>query len=70
MSNQPWECPRCGKMNAPFNHACFCSREEIVTPINGDSERYFNSIPNNARCLICNGFHGVGVGCMMLKVTD
>lgn len=26
MSNQPWECPRCGRMNAPFNPTCFCSR--------------------------------------------
>ncbi len=23
MSN-PWECPRCGRINAPFNPSCFC----------------------------------------------
>lgn len=25
MTNQPWECPRCKRMNAPFNPTCFCS---------------------------------------------
>jgi len=30
--SQPWECPRCGRMNAPFNPACFCAPEkEIVS---------------------------------------
>jgi hypothetical protein len=32
MSNQPWECPRCHRINAPFNHSCFCQPEK---PING-----------------------------------
>jgi len=22
--SQAWECPRCGRMNAPFNPTCFC----------------------------------------------
>ncbi len=30
--NQAWECPRCHRMNAPFNPTCFCS------PDNGDLE--------------------------------
>ena len=25
MSNQAWECPRCKRMNAPFNPTCFCA---------------------------------------------
>ena len=29
--NKAWECPRCGRMNAPFNPTCFCPAEvEIV----------------------------------------
>jgi hypothetical protein len=24
MTNQAWECPRCKRINAPFNHSCFC----------------------------------------------
>jgi hypothetical protein len=24
MTNSPWECPRCKRINAPFNPACFC----------------------------------------------
>ncbi len=24
MSNAPWECPRCRRINAPFNPTCFC----------------------------------------------
>jgi hypothetical protein len=24
MTNQAWECPRCKRINAPFNPACFC----------------------------------------------
>lgn len=27
MSNQPWECPRCKRINAPFNPTCFCNAE-------------------------------------------
>lgn len=22
---KPWECPRCGRINAPFNPTCFCN---------------------------------------------
>lgn len=25
MTNQAWECPRCKRINAPFNPTCFCS---------------------------------------------
>lgn len=30
--SKPWECPRCGRMNAPFNAMCFCkpsSQEQL-----------------------------------------
>lgn len=26
--NEAWECPRCGRINAPFNPSCFCKPEE------------------------------------------
>ena len=25
--NEPWECPRCKRINAPFNPTCFCKPE-------------------------------------------
>lgn len=28
MTNSPWECTRCGRINAPFNPSCFCKPEE------------------------------------------
>lgn len=28
MNNQPWECPRCGRINAPFTPSCFCKKDE------------------------------------------
>lgn len=30
--NQAWECPRCGRINAPFNPTCFCKPEDCTTP--------------------------------------
>jgi hypothetical protein len=26
--NQAWECPRCKRINAPFNPSCFCKPED------------------------------------------
>ena len=26
--NEPWECPRCFRINAPFNPTCFCKPED------------------------------------------
>lgn len=31
--NKAWECPRCGRMNAPFNPVCFCKPEEVETSV-------------------------------------
>lgn len=28
--NKAWECPRCKRMNAPFNPVCFCQPETKV----------------------------------------
>lgn len=28
--NSPWECPRCGAMNAPFIPQCICKPKELV----------------------------------------
>ena len=28
MSNRAWECPRCRRINAPFNPTCFCNPEK------------------------------------------
>lgn len=27
--NDAWECPRCKRINAPFNPVCFCQPDEI-----------------------------------------
>ena len=27
-----WECPRCGRMNAPFNPSCFCKSDKLPEP--------------------------------------
>lgn len=50
--NEPWLCPRCGRMNAPFNPACFCAPDdEIETSVKSsgtssehvtDAARYLN----------------------------
>lgn len=31
MINQPWECPRCKRINAPFNPTCFCNPENDLS---------------------------------------
>ena len=50
---QPWQCPRCGRINAPFNPTCFCRPDEYndnsqekspaeLSPHIMDAERYLN----------------------------
>lgn len=79
MTVEAWECPRCGRMNAPFNPTCFCKRDDSKSPILGKNIKERTSpikwagdpipcMPVNGRCLICNGYHGIGVSCMTLKV--
>lgn len=53
-----WECPRCGRMNAPFSHSCCCKKEV--------SSKYSESdiipvIPK--KCIICNEIHIDGTSC-------
>lgn len=28
----PWECPRCGRINSPFNPSCFCTKGDSHAP--------------------------------------
>lgn len=46
MTNQAWECPRCKRINAPFNPTCFCS------PKSND----YSTIAGV--CSECGGFYG------------
>lgn len=46
MSFEAWECPRCGRMNAPMNPSCFCRRKTDYTMIDGV-------------CTECGGFYGI-----------
>ena len=65
MTNSAWECPRCKRINAPFNPSCFCKDNDskVVTPkINQETSPFIVN-----RCLICNGYHGNGIACMTLK---
>lgn len=45
MTSQPWECPRCGRMNAPFNPSCFCK------PHDGDIADLSKSPQNSAHVM-------------------
>jgi len=69
MENNPWECPRCGRINAPFNPACFCNKQEVTSleKILSDlkEQQKFPGIPMYpehgwlaARCSHCGVYHG------------
>lgn len=82
MMNKPWECPRCGRINAPFNPTCFCKKDDksVIEKITNDAYTMQYTppswagkpipcdIPKNHQCLICNGYHGNRVSCVLLKV--
>lgn len=34
-----WECPRCHRINAPFNFQCFCHESETTTSESGTGGR-------------------------------
>lgn len=72
MTNQAWECPRCKRMNAPFNPACFCSSDTKLTE---NEQRTLDALKKpkydfgqtmdyitNGRCSNCNGYHGMWNG--------
>ena len=76
MSNQPWECPRCKRINAPFNPSCFCSPEKgllgLAKEVIERNSRGFVSSeypPFGTKCLICSGHHVAGVQCISLGQT-
>ena len=59
-AEQGWECPRCGRINAPWVRQCDCSRgtddynKWIVTPTWTDDEwwkTYLNSQANANTCI-------------------
>lgn len=67
--SQPWECPRCERINAPFNPACFCSSDKKLTE---EEKRVLDAVKQpkynfaqaqdyitNGRCSNCNGYHGI-----------
>lgn len=82
--NQAWECPRCGRINAPFNPACFCKPldQKISEKPSEKSYKILQNIKNkqeiingmNPRfyydgCFICNGFHAHGQQCITLTLS-
>lgn len=68
MINSAWECPRCKRINAPFNPTCFCHKEAPFKPVDfKETEK----LAKNNRCSNCGGFHGMWLGlpvnCVDLK---
>ena len=71
MQTSAWECPRCGRMNAPFNPSCFCKKDEKKDMW----DAYINAVKKplydfdqvseyikNSRCDNCGGHHGIFQG--------
>lgn len=69
MNNQPWDCPRCGRMNAPFNPTCFCKPFDPSSCMKKPSfEETIDKFCSD-RCMICNGYHGKNVQCARLVAS-
>lgn len=77
-TNQPWECPRCKRINAPFNPCCFCqppsgSARAVIDKLKNPSISFesLDKYTQNSRCLSCGGHHGIFAGqaiqCMKLE---
>ena len=68
--NSPWECPRCGRMNSPYNPSCFCKRDDekelidlakkVAKPLYTFKE--VEEYMKNSRCTTCGGYHGIFQG--------
>lgn len=73
MSNKAWECPRCKRINAPFNSVCNCKPEILAEP--NDMQNMLDEMAkkplkplfkyeedelyiNPLYCLNCGGYHG------------
>jgi len=72
--NNPWECPRCKRINAPFNPSCFCDPSNRKShPLDAVGKALDTELLKKLqaqRCLVCNGYHGNGLSCMTLQVTS
>jgi len=76
--NQPWECPRCRRINAPFNPACFCNPEneqkketETFEKTSSKAETLSSRSLGYRRygeCMYCGGLHVLGQACDQLKI--
>lgn len=49
--NEPWLCPRCGRMNAPFNPTCFCKPDEKIELSVKSSDKPSEHLADAARYL-------------------
>lgn len=63
MNNQPWECPRCNTIYAPWMPSCTCKPKSIL------EENGTHFVPNYAKCNICNGYHGNGLDCTLVMIN-
>ena len=74
MTNQPWECPRCKRINAPFTPTCFCNPEKGLQGLarevlerKGQDQFKPMELPaglpygykRTSECSNCGGHHGV-----------
>lgn len=58
--NQPWECPRCNRMNAPFIPHCDCKTNNTAS-----SAALTGSLTvTNQKCLTCQGMSRNGNQCL------
>lgn len=48
---QPWMCPRCKRMNAPFNPTCFCKPEDDIELSVSSSDEPSEHVTDAARYL-------------------
>lgn len=55
--SEPWECPRCGRMNAPFNLTCFCKPNHKDNLNHHFIEKELSRIEDV--CTECGGFYGI-----------
>lgn len=69
--NQPWECTRCHKINAPWLPFCDCKLETGGGSVSLGVRIYgTGTLPQESdRCLVCNGHHDQGVQCTYLRFT-
>jgi len=83
MSNQAWECPRCKRINAPFNAMCICKPSEQEQSFYEDmkngakGQAPFIPMPlpaglpygytRNDACMVCGKYHGKNIQCVSLE---